>query len=308
MEKRNIGVKPALVILAAGMGSRFGGIKQMAPVGPSGEILMDYSIFDALRAGFGKVVFVIRHDFEEAFRRDVGSRYEGRIDIAYAFQALDALPAGYSVPGDRTKPWGTAHATLVARDAVGGLPFAVINADDFYGRDTFARLGGFLASDPAPGDYAMAGFRLRATLSENGTVARGICDVAPDGFLRGILEMTRLAPSADGSGAENREDPAAPVRLTGDETVSMNAWGFPAAFLDRLEERFPAWLDAHAGDAKAEWYLPGVVDALVAGGLARVRVLPTDSPWFGVTYREDRPRVAAALARLAREGVYPTPV
>ena len=296
--------KPALVILAAGMGSRYGGIKQMEPVGPNGEIIMDYSIHDAIRAGFGKVVFVIRRDFEEAFRSQIGSRYEGRIDVAYAFQSIGDIPPGFAIPDGRTKPWGTAHAALAARDAVGGAPFAVINADDFYGRDAFSKLGGFLAASPDPSSYAMVGFRLLSTLSENGTVARGVCDVDGDGLLQSVTEMTKIGRTANGAIA-NMEDPDAPVALTGDELVSMNVWGFPPEFFGHLVKRFPEWMAAHGDEPKAEWYLPGVVNDLVHEGAATVRVLPTTSRWFGVTYREDRQHVVDSIAALVAAGEYP---
>ncbi len=298
------GCRPVLVILAAGMGSRFGGIKQMEPVGPNGEIIMDYSVYDAIRAGFGKVVFVIRHDFEDAFRKQVGSRYEGRIEIEYAFQSIDDIPSGFAVPEGRTKPWGTAHAARAARNAVGAAPFAVINADDFYGRDAFAKLGEFLLSSPSPTSYAMVGFRLLATLSENGTVSRGVCDVADDGMLRNVTEMTKIGRAPDG-GIANTENAAAPVALTGEELVSMNMWGFPPAFLRHLIDRFPAWMDAHGSEPKSEWYLPGVVNDLVNEGAATVKVLPTSSRWFGVTYREDRRHVVDSIAALVNAGEYP---
>jgi hypothetical protein len=297
-------MKPTLVILAAGMGSRYGGLKQVEPVGPSGETIMDYSVFDAVRAGFNRVVFVIRRDFEKAFRETIGAKYAGAVEVDYAFQALDDLPAGFTVPAGRTKPWGTAHAIRSARQVV-GAPFAAINADDFYGQDAFARLGAFLsASRPAPKPrFAMVGYRLDQTLSEHGGVARGICRVTPEGMLAGVTEMTRLTRVADG--VENQEDPARPVRLNGTERVSMNLWGFTPALFAALEERFPAWLAAHAADPKAEWYIPFVVDGMIREGAAEVEVLPTESAWFGVTYREDRPAVMAAVQARVRDGVYP---
>jgi hypothetical protein len=297
-------MKPTLVILAAGMGSRYGGLKQVEPVGPSGETIMDYSVFDAVRAGFNRVVFVIRRDFEKAFRETIGAKYAGAVEVDYAFQALDDLPAGFTVPAGRTKPWGTAHAIRSARQVV-GAPFAAINADDFYGQDAFARLGAFLsASRPAPKPrFAMVGYRLDQTLSEHGGVARGICRVTPEGMLAGVTEMTRLTRVADG--VENQEDPARPVRLNGTERVSMNLWGFTPALFAALEERFPAWLAAHAADPKAEWYIPFVVDGMIREGAAEVEVLPTESAWFWVTYREDRPAVMAAVQARVRDGVYP---
>ncbi len=297
-------MKPTLVILAAGMGSRYGGLKQVDPVGPSGETIMDYSVFDALRAGFGRVVFVIRRDFEEVFRSTIGAKYAGVIAVDYAFQAAEDLPPGFTVPEARAKPWGTAHAIRAARGAV-DTPFAAINADDFYGRDAFRRLGAFLThvrSDAKP-RFAMVGYRLDQTLSENGSVARGVCQVGADGLLVTVTEMTRLVRVP--GGAENREQPDAPVALTGAERVSMNLWGFTPALFGALEARFPAWLQAHADNPKAEWYIPFVVDEMVGEGAAEVEVLPTESAWFGVTYREDKPQVVAAIRALVDAGEYP---
>lgn len=297
---------PTLLILAAGMGSRYGGLKQVAPVGPSGETLMDYSVYDAIQGGFDRVVFVIRREFEADFRQTFGRKYEGRVAVAYAFQAMDDLPSGVAVPAGRAKPWGTAHAIRAAREAI-RTPFAVINADDFYGREAFAKLGAFLRDSRLSGGacqhLAMVGYRLDQTLSEHGTVARGICRVSPDGLLQEIREMTRILPVP--GGVENREDEAAPLRLTGREIVSMNLWGFSGGLMDELETLFPAWLRANAANPKAEWYIPFVVNELVQQGRADVRVLPTDSQWFGVTYREDQPRSAAAVRQLVDAGVYP---
>lgn len=297
-------MKPTLVILAAGMGSRYGGLKQVDPVGPSGETIMDYSVFDALRAGFGRVVFVIRRDFEEVFRTTIGAKYEGVIAVDYAFQSADDLPSGFTVPESRVKPWGTAHAIRAARGAV-STPFAAINADDFYGRDAFQRLAAFLTRAQASDKprFAMVGYRLDQTLSENGSVARGVCQVRADGLLVTVTEMTKLVRMP--GGAENRECPECPVALTGAERVSMNLWGFTPALFGALEARFPAWLKANADNPKAEWYIPFVVDELVGEGAAEVEVLPTESAWFGVTYREDKPQVVAAIQALVDSGEYP---
>ena len=299
-------MKPTLVVLAAGMGSRYGGLKQVDPVGPSGEAILDYSVFDAIRGGFGKVVFIIRKDIEEAFRRQVGSKYEGLVEVDYCFQDINDLPAPYVVPEGRTKPWGTAHAVRAARDVV-KTPFAVINADDFYGRDAFAKLAGFLGTSPqSPSPkhhFAMVGYRLDLTLSANGSVARGICDVASDGSLRGVTEMTKLVRAGDV--AENREDEANPVKLPLDARVSMNLWGFTPELFDELERRFPLWLAENGDKPKSEWYIPFVVDELIREGKADCRVLPTDSSWFGVTYREDKPYVVSEIAKLVRAGEYP---
>lgn len=299
-------MKPTLLVLAAGMGSRYGGLKQVDPVGPSGETIMDYAIFDALRAGFGRVVFVIRHDFEKVFRETVGNKYKDLLDVAYAFQEMSDLPIGYHVPEERTKPWGTAHAIYSARQTV-ETPFAAINADDFYGRDAFARLGAFLGSPtppPPPFHFAMVGYRLDLTLSENGTVARGICQLDAGSHLLGITEMTRIARVASGA-IENREDPDCPVVLSGSDRVSMNLWGFTPGIFAVLTERFPLWLEKHGLEEKAEWYIPFVVDELIKDRKAVVNVLPTESTWFGVTYREDKPSVVASIARLVEAGEYP---
>lgn len=296
-------MKPTLVVLAAGMGSRYGGLKQVDPVGPSGEAILDYSVYDAIRGGFGKVVFVIRKDFEAEFKEKVGKRYEGLVAVDYCYQELADVPAPYSVPAGRTKPWGTAHATRAARHVV-KEPFAVINADDFYGRDALAKLGGYLSSvDPSSLHFAMVGYRLDLTLSENGSVARGICDIAADGSLRGVTEMTKLVRA--GEKAENREDEANPVAVPLDARVSMNCWGFTPALFGELEARFAAFLAARGTELKSEWYIPFVVDELIREGKADCRVLPTDSAWFGVTYREDRPAVVSAIAALVAVGDYP---
>jgi NDP-sugar pyrophosphorylase family protein len=295
------GAKPTLVVLAAGMGSRYGGLKQVDPVGPSGEAILDYSVFDAVRGGFGKVVFVIRKDFEQEFKEKVGAKYEGHVPVEYVYQDINDLPAPYKTPEGRTKPWGTAHATRAARTAV-REPFAVINADDFYGRDAFAKLGAFLAA-AKPLEFAMVGYKLDLTLSENGSVARGICSVTGDGLLSGVTEMTKIVRAGDV--AENREDPAAPVKLPLDARVSMNLWGFTPELFDELEKRFPVWLAANGAREKSEWYIPFVVDEMIKEGLATCRVLPTDSSWFGVTYREDRPHVVAEIGKLVAAGEYP---
>jgi hypothetical protein len=299
-------MKPTLVVLAAGMGSRYGGLKQVDPVGPSGEAILDYSVFDAHRAGFGKVVFIIRKDIEEAFRTQIGSKYEGLMEVEYAFQDINDLPEPFTVPEGRSKPWGTAHAIRSARDVV-KEPFAAINADDFYGRDAFAKLAAFLQDSKSGEDgkfkFAMVGYRLDLTLSENGSVARGICDVAEDGKLCGVTEMTKIVKTENG--AENREDENAPVPLTGKERVSMNLWGFTPELFTALEERFPLWLKERGGEVKSEWYIPFVVDEMIHEGKASVDVLPTDSSWFGVTYREDKPTVTAAIKALVDAGEYP---
>lgn len=298
-------MKPTLVVLAAGMGSRYGGLKQVDPVGPSGEAILDYSVYDAVRAGFGKVVFIIRRDFEKEFKEKVGAKYEGIVPVDYCYQDINDLPEPWRVPEGRSKPWGTAHATRAARNVV-AEPFAVINADDFYGRDAFARLGAFLSgAEAADGKlhFAMVGYRLELTLSENGSVARGICDVTPEGMLRGVTEMTKLVKAGDI--AENREVEGAPVKVPLDARVSMNLWGFTPGLFKELEKRFPQWLAVNGAKEKSEWYIPFVVDELVKEGLADCRVLPTESSWFGVTYREDKPFVTAEIGKLVEAGEYP---
>jgi hypothetical protein len=299
---------PALLVLAAGMGSRYGGLKQLDPMGPHGETVMDYAIFDALRAGFGRVVFVIRRDFEEPFREQVLSRYEGRVDVSYCFQDMDALPGGFTRPPDRTKPWGTTHAILAARDVL-TEPFAAINADDFYGQHSYQVLHDFLAN-PArqqdPHTYAMVGFTLRSTLSPHGTVARGVCVTDASGHLQSIRELTKVLPVGDH--VENQDGTVPPERLTGDEPVSMNMWGFTPALFPQIERAFVDFLAAQGQELTSECYIPATVDTLIASGSCVVDVLPTSSRWFGVTYREDKPAVVKAMADLAESGAYPAPL
>lgn len=289
-----------LVVLAAGMGSRFGGVKQLDPVGPSGETVMDYAVYDAVRAGIERVVFVIRRELEEAFHAQIGSRYAGSVPVAYAFQELDALPGGRAVPQGRTKPWGTGQAVLAAADVVTG-PFIVINADDFYGRRAYEGLAGLLASSTTPGSYAMVAFPLVNTLSEHGSVSRGVCDVV-DGRLRSVVEHTGLTPDGDGvvdvSGA----------RFSGHELVSMNFWGLQPDVFGRLEEQFSEFLDTRGDGPTSELYLPAVIDRLVAEGSATVDVLTSPDQWFGMTYAADRDAVAARLADLVAAGEYPSPL
>jgi UTP-glucose-1-phosphate uridylyltransferase len=286
---------PTLLVLAAGMGSRYGGLKQIEPVGPSGETLLDYSVFDASRAGFDRVVFVIRRDFEAIFREKIGAKYSNRIAVDYAFQASDDLPAGCILPGPREKPLGTGHATWCARNIV-HAPFAVINADDFYGADAFRRLAAFLATSQA-GEAAMAGFQLVRTLSENGAVSRGICDVANDGTLHSVVECTGIPATEVGAGK----------KFSGAEIVSMNCWGFHPDIFLQLENLLREFLLGTPPEKldKAEFYLPASVSTLIARGILRTRVLPAGGDWFGVTYREDKPRVAAALSSLVQAGTYP---
>jgi len=292
--------------MAAGMGSRYGGLKQIDPVGPNGEIILDYSAYDALRAGFDKIVFVIRRDLEEMFREKVGRTLERRTDVAYVFQDIDMLPAGFSVPEGRVKPWGTGHAVMVCKGAV-DTPFAAINADDYYGSSAFQTIGDYLRTARDRNglyDYCMVGYAIRNTVSEHGSVARGICEVTEDGLLTDLRERTRIEQFPDG--IRYTENGADWVGLPPDAIASMNFWGFTPSFLDELEATFPVFLRKSAGNPlKAEYFLPEVVGDLAKAGKAKVRVLPTGEKWFGVTYQEDRPLIQNAMRELIRAGVYP---
>lgn len=295
--------KPTLLVLAAGMGSRYGGLKQIDPMGPSGETILDYSVFDALRAGFGKVVFIIRPDFEQDFREKVAAKFAGRVPVDYAFQTLDKLPAGWTVPPGREKPWGTTHAILCAKDVV-RENFAVINADDFYGRGSYQALGDFLAkADPRSSDFSMVGFTLRNTLSDHGTVARGVCKTDAGGLLTDIEEMTKIARTP--AGAAHTYDDGRTVSLTGDEPVSMNMWGFTPRLFDHLDRLFLEFLQKGGKELKSESYIPMAVGQLVREKHITCRVLRTPAAWFGVTYREDKPVVQANIAALIAKGEYP---
>jgi dTDP-glucose pyrophosphorylase len=291
---------PTLLVLAAGLGSRYGGLKQIDPVGPDGETIIDYSIYDALRAGFGKIVFIIRRDIEEAFKATVGSRFEKHAAVEYVFQELDALPPGFTVPAGRTKPWGTTHAVLMASDAI-HEPFAVINADDFYGAESYRVLAQHLLS--GSDDYAMVGFVLRNTLSEFGAVSRGVCQVDGNSMLERVVEMTSIV--RDGDSAVNTDATGLQTRLTGNEAVSMNMWGFTAKVFAQLKQQFQAFLERNHAEMRAECYLPTAINELVVSGEARVRVLRSQDSWFGVTNREDRPRVVDSIGQLIRDGSYP---
>jgi len=297
-------MEPAVLVMAARLGSRYGGLKQIDPVGPAGETLLDYSLFDARRAGFGRIVFVIRRDIEAAFRDAVGRRYEPRADVAYVFQSLEDLPAGFTVPAGRTKPWGTGQAVLAGEAATKG-PFAVINADDFYGRASFESLARFLGGEPPADLHALVAFRLDRTLSPHGPVARGLCDIGVDGLLRSVREVTGLVRAGGGVRAPEGEGFR---EFTGEEPVSLNLWGFSPSIFDRLRERFLAFLEGRGGDPKAEFYLPDAVGQLIDAGRAHVRVLATPSPWFGMTHRQDAQQVAEALRALVAAGEYPNPL
>ncbi len=295
--------EPTLVILAAGMGSRFGGLKQIVAVDDNGHAIIDFSLFDAYRAGFRKVAFIIKHEIEEDFKAAVGRRTEKVFDVRYVFQQLDALPEGYRVPAGRVKPWGTGHAVLCCRGIVDG-PFAVINADDFYGPEAYRSLYEFLSADRPDNEHAMVAYQLRNTVTENGHVARGICRIE-DGYLTDVVERTHIEKR--GADAVYTEDGMTYFPLSGDSPVSMNCWGFGPAMLDELERGFPAWLDANlpVNPEKAEYFLPFVANDAIHAGRASVRVLPCREQWYGMTYKADMQSVRDAIARMQAEGVYP---
>ena len=299
-------MRTALVIMAAGIGSRFGGgIKQLEPVGPCGEIIMDYSIHDAIEAGFNKIVFIIRKDIEVDFREVIGDRIEKvcqdrGVEVAYAFQSLQDIPG--TVPEGRTKPWGTGQALLVAKDVV-ACPFAVINADDYYGKEAFVKLHGFLCQEGQANAYCMAGFILKNTLSENGGVTRGVCKVDGKGFLTDVVETPNIVKTADGAAVGD-------VAIDPESYVSMNMWGLRPEFMQTLEEGFQAFFrDTVPGNPlKAEYLLPIYIGQLLRGGRVSVQVLETKDKWFGVTYREDKPAVVASFRKLIADGVYTAPL
>lgn len=300
-------MKPTLYVLAAGMGSRYGGLKQLDGLGPDGETIMDYSIFDAIRAGFGKVVFVIRKDFEKDFREKVLAKYEGHIPVEVVFQSIDKLPEGYTCPEDRTKPWGPAHAVLMAAGVI-NEPFAVINADDFYGRDSFRVIAEELQRPRSrKGDYAMVGFRVGNTMSESGGVSRGVCTADAEGHLTSVTERRGIKYDADRRIVFEDENGQVQA-LEPNTPVSMNMWGFTPDYFDYATREFRSFLDRDLTTPKAEQVIPDVADALIKSGEATFRVLDTDSRWFGVTYAEDRPGVVAKFAELHASGLYPTPL
>ena len=299
-------MKPTLAVLAAGMGSRYGGLKQVDPVGPNGEIVLDYSIYDAQRAGFGKVVFVIREDLEQTFRNRFDKSATRNFKIDYAFQKQDDLPPGHKSPPDRIKPWGTGHAVLAARDAI-TEPFAVINADDFYGPESFHLLARHLTDERhsnGADKYTMVGFRLRNTLSPHGAVSRGICAVDNNGYLQKVEEHTEVELRPDGV-VEGRDPGGLEKRLDDDAIVSMNMWGFSPSFLQHLQNLFAEFLDTHNMHAECEFYLPAAVDQLIQAGKCHVKVQVSSEEWFGVTYREDRESVQQRIAERIEAGIYP---
>ncbi|MBO4965231.1 MAG: nucleotidyltransferase [Muribaculaceae bacterium] len=297
-------MKPTLFILAAGMGSRYGGLKQLDGLGPSGETIMDYSVYDAIKAGFGKIVFVIRHDFEQEFRDKVVSKYEDKIPVEVVFQELDRLPEGFAPVEGRTKPWGTGHAVLMAKDVI-KEPFAVINADDYYGPDTFRILGEALREmDGKEDEYCMVGFRIGNTLFENGGVSRGHCSVSPEGHLTGVTERHNIRREADGRIIYEQPDGAC-GEIPEDASVSMNVWGFTPGYFKYSEKFFVDFLKGNKDPMKGEFYIPTVVNNLIADGTITLKVMQTPSKWFGVTYAADRETTVEEFARLVKEGVYP---
>ena len=295
-------MKPTLIVLAAGMGSRYGGLKQMDPFGPSGETIIDYSLYDAIQAGFGKVIFVIREHFRDDFKNLFGPKLEGQIAVEYVAQELDELPEGYSVPEGREKPWGTSHAVWVTRHVV-NEPFAVINADDFYGKSAYQTIADYLRQSQEENEYSLVGYRLDHTLSDHGTVNRGVCKVDDNDFLVDVIETLKIEkkdskieyPNPDGSTG----------MLKPDDVVSMNFWGFTPPFFKQTEEYFKMFLDRHGHEMKSEFFIPLIVSYLIDNNIAKVRTLYSDAEWFGVTYREDKPFVVQRLNQLIAKGEYP---
>ena len=296
-----------LLVLAAGMGSRYGGLKQLDSVGPNGETVIDYSVFDAIRAGFNKVVFIIREDFKEEFKLSIGEKFQDRIEVEYAFQKLDELPPGYTIPNDRTKPWGTGHAILAAMQTVRD-PFAVINADDFYGQLAYQKIYNYLSETPVdalPANYCMVGYPLKNTLSEHGSVSRGICSVSEDDKLNSVRELTHIVKKHSEIFNEVNGEKES---LTGDEVVSMNMWGFSPQVFIQLERLFSEFLKENLNVLSSEFYIPFAVDNLIQSGTATVEVLETTEKWFGVTYQEDKVQVQKAILSLIQHGDYPSSI
>ena len=297
-------MKPTLLVLAAGMGSRYGGLKQLDGIGPNGETIMDYSIYDAIRSGFGKVVFVIRHDFEKDFKEKILSKYENHIAVDVVFQSIDKLPDGFVPNPERTKPWGTNHAVLMGSEII-REPFAVINADDFYGQDSFRVLAKALTDmEGKTGEYCMVGFRVGNTLSESGEVSRGVCHISDDGFLTTVTERHHIM-RRDGGAVSFLDESGNAIVLDDNALVSMNMWGFTPDYFEYSKKAFVEFLSEHGNDLKTEFYIPSMVNELITRGAASVKVYDTTSSWFGVTYAADKPSVMANVARLVEEGVYP---
>ncbi len=302
--------KPVLIVMAAGIGSRYGGLKQIEPIGPNGELIIDYSLFDAARAGFETVIFIIKEEIEKDFKEAIGNRIPGGLKAKYAYQRLDNIPKGYAVPKDRVKPWGTCHAVLSAKGLMDKTPFAVINADDYYGTEAFKLIYDYLLNNPDSDrlyEYAMVGYQLENTVTEYGHVARGICVVDSEGYLEEVIERTKIEKKEDGI-FFTENDGESWVKLHEDSIVSMNIWGFNPSFMDEAEKGFPAFLSEalETAPTKAEYFLPTLVSKLVEQGKARVKVLKTSDKWYGVTYKEDRHVVAEAMAQKHKDGLYPT--
>lgn len=299
--------KPVLVIMAAGMGSRYGGLKQIDPIDDAGHIIMDFSLYDARKAGFEEAIFIIKKENEAAFREAIGDRVSQYMNVSYAFQDIAALPEGYSAPEDRVKPWGTAHAILCAMDQISG-PFAVINADDYYGREAFSLIYDFLSAthDDDKYRFAMVGYLLKNTVTDNGYVARGVCVTDGDDFLRSVVERTRIE-KRDGGIAFSEDGGETWEQLPSDSIVSMNIWGFSNSMLQEIKAGFPVFLDKalESNPLKGEYFLPSVVSELIEGNKATVKVLTTPDKWFGITYKEDKPVVIAAMKKMKENGVYP---
>mgnify|MGYP000086302299 CR=1 FL=1 len=296
-------MKPTLFVLAAGMGSRYGGLKQLDGLGPHGETIMDYSIYDAIKAGFGKIVFVIRKDFEDDFRKKILSKYEGHVPVEVVFQSINDLPEGYTCPADRAKPWGTNHAVLMGKDAI-KEPFAVINADDFYGAEAYKTIADYLMQlDGSRDRYCMVAYDLNKTLSSNGTVSRGVCGVDGEGNLTSMVERTQIERMPDGKIVFH--DGGADEELAEDTPVSMNLFGFTPDFFAYSKEYFRTWFEANRENIKAEFYIPTMVNKLIGDGTASLRVLRSAAQWHGVTYKEDKPALMASIEAMIAEGKYP---
>ena len=296
-------MKPTLLVLAAGMGSRYGGNKQLDQVGPSGETIIDYSIYDAIRAGFGKIVFVIRRDIEEQIKETFVKRLKGKIDVDYVFQEITNLPEGIKVPAERQKPWGTSHAILVTKEMI-KEPFGVINADDFYGAESFKTLYDFLVNDKVDSNYCIVGYKMGNTLSDNGHVNRGVCKMNKDGFLESIIETRTIEKRPDGIFAPDQNGRL--LRFTGNEVVSMNLWGFKPSCYHFLEDEFRHFINTKVSDPKAELDIPTSVDKFVKNGEITIKILMSNAKWYGVTYREDKPFVVDGIKKMVKKGIYPS--
>jgi len=295
-------MKPTLLVLAAGMGTRYGGNKQLDEVGPSGETIIDYSIYDAIRTGFGKIVFVIRHDIEEQVKERFVDRLQGKIEVDYVFQEITNLPEGVKVAPDRSKPWGTSHAILVTQNKI-REPFGVINADDFYGMESFRILHDFLVNDKNPVNYCIVGYKLGNTLSDHGHVNRGVCKAGEDGFLKNIVETRQIEKTKTGAVAPGPD--GTQIQFTGNEIVSMNLWGFKPTCYEFLGKEFRNFIDKHGMDLKSELDIPTSVDKFVKSGEITIQILMSNERWFGVTYREDKPYVVESIKKMIRNGIYP---